>query len=300
MQDRLQDLYTATTSRDFNEAEMVDVPIDIDSLDVPAGLLDFTDKVDKLKVDLTKLKSSIETLNSGLRTLLLATDSTLQNSQEELNRQLETQIEESVRQIADKVKEINTENQAATDHTRWRKNVHSHLTKRFMDLLLQYRGTQSEYREKIQERIRQRLQIVNPDATPEEVQRVVDGGKLNVFAQQLYTENSAQAKDALTYVEGRHRELLKIEQSVGELHQLFLDMAVLVNAQGDFIDNIEANIAQTSAFVVEANKDLVIARKRKSKSRWCKCVALIICLIILGVGIAVFIIMGSMNKWWGA
>jgi len=298
MQDRLHELYANQTPSDFNEAEMVEVPIDIDLLDVPAGLQDFTDKVDKLKLDMTQLKSNIETLNSGLRSLLLTTDITTQNNQEDLNRNLENQIEEQIRTIGSKIKELNAENQAANDHTRWRNNVHSHLTKRFMDLLLQYRGTQAEYRDKIQERIRQRLQIVKPDATQEEVQRVANGGKLNVFAPQLYNENSEQAKDALNYVEGRHRELIKIEQSVNELHQLFNDMAILVNAQGDFIDNIEANVAQTSAFVVEANQNLVEARKRKSRSRWCKCAALIVCLVLLGVGIALFIFFGAANNWW--
>jgi len=295
MNDRLQDLYNVRTSRDFGETEMVEVPIDVDLLEVPAGLQDFNDRVEKLKLAIVQLKSNIETLTSGYRSILVSTDT---SAQDELNRKLEDQIEASIKQIAAELKVMSSENQSSTEHTRWRTNVHSLLTKRFMDAMLQYRGIQSDHREKIQERIRQRLQIVKPDATPEQIQHVVDGGKLNVFADQLYNENHAQAKDALTYVEGRHRELLKIEASVSELHQLFHDMAILVNAQGEFIDNIEANVAQSGAYIEAANKDLYQARKKASRKRKCMCWCAIIFIILLAIAIAIFIGFGAKNNWW--
>jgi len=292
MNDRLQDLHAAN---DFTETEMVEVPIDVDLLEVPAGLQDFTDKVEKIKTDITQLKSNIETLGSGYRSVLVSTDASVQD---ELNRKIEDQIEDSMKKIAAELKTMRADNEASTDHVRWKTNVHSHLTKRFMDVMVQYRGLQSEHREKIQERIRQRLQIVKPDATEQEIQHVVDGGKLNVFADQLYMENHVQAKDALTYVEGRHRELLKIEASVNELHQLFNDMAILVNAQGDFIDNIEANVAASGAYIEQANVDLVQARKRKSRRRWwcfCSCIT---CMIILAIIIVILVVMGNSKGWW--
>jgi len=295
MQDRLNDLYNVRTSKDFTESEMVDVPIDVDELDVPAGLQDFTLEVDNLKLAITQLKSNIETLTSGYRSVLTSTDTT---SIEQQNSESEKQIEVTMKQIGDGLKKMSVDNETTTDHTRWKKNVHSHLTKRFMDTMIQYRGLQSEHQEKIQERIRQRLRIVKPDATPDQIQNVVDGGKMNVFAEQLYAENSAQAREALTYVEGRHRELLKIEESVNELHRLFCDMALLVNAQGSFIDNIENNVAATGAYVEQGNKDLIQANRRASKRRWCKfglCISLI---VLLAIAIIIFIVFGVSKNWW--
>jgi len=299
MNDRLQDLYNASTSGDnFTETELVEVAIDVDQLsEVPAGLQDFTERVEKLKTAIVQLKSNIETLTSGYRSVLVSVDST---AQDELNRKLEDQIEASIKEIAADLKTMGSENQEASEHARWRINVHSHLTKRFMDVMIQYRGLQSDHREKVQERIRQRLQIVKPDATPEQIQHVVDGGKLNVFADQLYSENQAQAKDALTYVEGRHRELLKIEASVNELHRLFLDMAILVNAQGEFIDNIEANVAQSGAYIESANKDLIQARKKATRKRKCMFWSCIILVIIIAICLAIFLGMGSMKNWWSS
>ena len=36
--------------------------------------------------------------------------------------------------------------------------------------------------------------------------------------------------------------MLELERSLMELHQIFLDMAVLVEAQGEMLDNIEAQV----------------------------------------------------------
>lgn len=38
---------------------------------------------------------------------------------------------------------------------------------------------------------------------------------------------------------------MELERSLMELHQIFLDMAVLVEAQGEMLDNIEAQVCCT-------------------------------------------------------
>jgi len=294
MNDRLAELYTTDN---FNEHELVDVPIDIDNLDVPAGMKEFTDEVEIIRTAVTQLRSNVETLTSGYRSVLISITDT--QAQEEINRQMEQQIEASIKDIADRLKRLGIQNNSATDHSRWRMNVHANLTRKFMDLITQYRGLQADHKERVQERIKQRLRIVKPDATGEEIQNVVDGGKLNVFAEQINKENREQALAALNYVEGRHRELVKIENSVNELHQLFCDMAILVNEQGEHIDNIESNVGKAMAYVEEANKDLVQARKRATSRRWCKLWLCIICLILIAIGVTIFVVMGSTKGWWG-
>jgi len=290
MQDRLQDLYAVRTSGDFSENELVEVPIDVDRLEVPEGLQEFTQTVENLRAKIVQLRSNMETLHSGHRSLLISTET---RKHEEINSVLEQQIDSDIHEIAEALKKMSSENKVAVEHARWRNNVHAHLTKRFMDVLIQFRHQQTEYREKVQERIRQRLQIVKPDATPEEVQQVVSGGKLNVFAQQLHEENQIQAREALTYVEGRHQELIKIENSVNELHQMFSDMAILVNLQGEYIDNIEANVAQTGEFVIQANKDLVGAMKKTSRRRKCCCIWMIVLMVLIIIGVIVLVGVGK-------
>ncbi len=80
-------------------------------------------------------------------------------------------------------------------------------------------------------------------------------------------QHHAQAKEALIYIENRHRDIMRLEQSIKELHQLFLDMAILVESQGELIDQIEYNVSQSVAYSKEAVKQLNQANQLQKKSR---------------------------------
>ena len=48
--------------------------------------------------------------------------------------------------------------------------------------------------------------------------------------------------DTLAEIQERHESVKGLERSLMDLHQIFLDMAVLVEAQGEMLDNIEAQV----------------------------------------------------------
>ena len=48
--------------------------------------------------------------------------------------------------------------------------------------------------------------------------------------------------DTLAEINERHEAVKELEKSLMELHQVFLDMAVLVEAQGEMLDNIEQQV----------------------------------------------------------
>jgi syntaxin 1B/2/3 len=51
------------------------------------------------------------------------------------------------------------------------------------------------------------------------------------------------------------------------MHQMFVDMALLVQAQGEIIDNIEVNIKQAKDYVSSGVKQLKSAQVNHEKSR---------------------------------
>ena len=58
--------------------------------------------------------------------------------------------------------------------------------------------------------------------------------------------SAAQVLDTLAEVQERHEAVKELEKSLMELHQVFLDMAVLVEAQGEMLDNIEQQVGNGS------------------------------------------------------
>ena len=51
-----------------------------------------------------------------------------------------------------------------------------------------------------------------------------------------------QALDAMAEIQERHEAVNDLETSLVDLHQIFLDMSVLVEAQGEMLDNIEQQV----------------------------------------------------------
>lgn len=88
-------------------------------------------------------------------------------------------------------------------------------------------------------------------------------------------------KEVVQQIEEKHSDILLLEQSVVEVHELFKDMAVLVGQQQEVIDVISQRISTAKNHVMVAEKDLVIAEKSQKKGRGYKCCALICGLIVL-------------------
>jgi len=55
-----------------------------------------------------------------------------------------------------------------------------------------------------------------------------------------------QAKQTLADIEARHADIIKLENSIRELHDMFMDMAMLVESQVRFDDFVQIRITLTN------------------------------------------------------
>lgn len=81
-----------------------------------------------------------------------------------------------------------------------------------------------------------------------------------------------------------------MEQSVAELHQMFLDFALLTEQQGELLDQIEFQVKQAGDYVEEANVDVHQAIEYQKSIRKKQCwlilivvVALVVVLFAMGI-----------------
>jgi len=104
---------------------------------------------------------------------------------------------------------------------------------------------EQQYRQKYRKRIERQFKIVKEDATPEEIQAVLNddsGGQ--IFSQALMNSNRyGESRAAYREVQERHQDVQRIEQTIAELAQLFNDMSIMVEQQSEVIDNIETTAA---------------------------------------------------------
>ena len=110
---------------------------------------------------------------------------------------------------------------------RVRKAKQSEIAKSFMKVVESYQSMQSNSRKEYRKRVERELKIAKPDATPQEIERALDSRSGGVFAQQMLSGASNQR--ILAQVKGRHEEILKLEESINDLVNLFQEMQLLID-----------------------------------------------------------------------
>ncbi|XP_010168271.2 syntaxin-1B, partial [Corapipo altera] len=96
--------------------------------------------------------------------------------------------------------------------------------------MTEYNATQSKYRDRCKDRIQRQLEITGRTTTNEELEDMLESGKLAIFTDDIKMD-SQMTKQALNEIETRHNEIIKLETSIRELHDMFVDMAMLVESQ---------------------------------------------------------------------
>ncbi|KAK6744282.1 hypothetical protein RB195_011157 [Necator americanus] len=171
---------------------------------------------------------------------------------------------------------------------RIRKTQHSTLSRRFVEVMTDYNKTQTDYRERCKGRIQRQLDIAGKQVGDEDLEEMIESGNPGVFTQGIITDTQ-QAKQTLADIEARHNDIMKLESSIRELHDMFMDMAMLVESQGEMVDRIEYNVEHAKEFVDRAVADTKKAVQYQSKARRKK-IIILICVVIL-IAIAALIIM---------
>lgn len=90
-----------------------------------------------------------------------------------------------------------------------------------------------------------------------------------------------QIIDTISEIQERHDAVKEIEKSLLDLHQVFLDMAALVEAQGHQLNDIEIHVAHASSFVRRGTVELETAREYQKSNRKWACIAILAALLLI-------------------
>ncbi|KAI7862427.1 t-SNARE [Spinellus fusiger] len=162
------------------------------------------------------------------------------------------------------------------------------LKKDFVNIIQRYQDVERTYSQKYRQRVERQIRIVRPDVTDEEIDAVIESDKQNsIFAQSLMqSSRSGQARAVINEVQSRHDDIKKIEKTIIELQQLFMDMQMLVENQGHVIDTIENNAESTANDMEQGVKHIDSAIKKAKATRakkWCCFVIFIILCVVIAI-----------------
>ncbi|KAK6162175.1 hypothetical protein DH2020_002016 [Rehmannia glutinosa] len=107
---------------------------------------------------------------------------------------------------------------------------------------------------------------VNSDKTPEQRALLVESRRQEV----LLLDNEIAFNEAI--IDEREQGIQEIQQQIGEVNEIFKDLAVLVHEQGTMIDDIGSNIEGAHAATAQGKSQLVKAAKtQRSNSSLVSC-----------------------------
>nr|XP_011471038.1 PREDICTED: syntaxin-112 [Fragaria vesca subsp. vesca] len=161
---------------------------------------------------------------------------------------------------------------------RTRMSITAGLRVKLRDLMCDFQSLREKILSDHKEDLKRRYySAVGEMPTEEELEKMISGsGKIAMFEgkSELEIENKV-----------RHEAVMDIQRSLTKLHQVFLDMAVLVEAQGEQIDNIEENVAIGGQYISGGTNSLHYAKQMKKKNNkwvlWLCAVVVIIFLVCL-------------------
>lgn len=257
---------------------------------------DVEKQVDKVSGLLKNLKEANEESKSVTKA----------SSMKAIKKRMEKDVDEVgkvARAVKAKLQAINKDNLAnrqkpgcekGTGVDRARMNVTNALTKRFRDLMTEFQTLrqkiQDEYREVVERRV---ITVTGTRPDEETIDHLIEtGNSEQIFQKAIQEMGRGQVLNTLEEIQERHDAVKEIEKKLLDLHQIYLDMAVLVEAQGEILDNIESQVANAVNHVQSGTTALQNAKKLQKNSRKWMCIAIIILLIIIAV-----IVIGVVKPW---
>ncbi|KAL0328031.1 UNVERIFIED_CONTAM: syntaxin [Sesamum calycinum] len=202
------------------------------------------------------------------------------SSMKAIRKRMEKDVDEVgkiARNVKLKIEAINKDNLAnrqkpssgkGTAVDRSRMTMTNALTKKFKDLMTEFQALRQRIDDEYREVVERRVMTVTGTRPDEEV--------LNTLEE----------------IQERHDAVKEIEKKLLDLHQIYLDMAVLVEAQGEILDNIESQVSNAVDHVQSGTTALQNAKKLQKNSRKWMCIAIIILLVIVAI-----IVFGVLQPW---
>jgi len=228
-------------------------------------LPEFFEEVGQIKTLMSLIRRNIKSIQDIYLKQSLSANSKL------MTAELETLLDStnaSANQIRSKLKLMKQEIDKSEDSKkRIKNNMHTTLTKKFLELMSEYQSLQTQYKEKFQERVKRQAEIVNPNITEEELSKIINTGSSDALFSDQVVDRHTDAKNALMYIQEEHRGLKQLEKSLLELQQLFIDLSAAVEGHSSNIEQLERDTAETSIVVQQGVTHLAIANEYAATRR---------------------------------
>ncbi|KAL2077851.1 hypothetical protein ACEWY4_027355 [Coilia grayii] len=224
MKDRLEQLKATCDTDDTEDVEI--------AVDNAAFMDEFFSQIEDIRSSIDKIDENVVEVKK-LYSVILSAPTSDQKTQDDLEA-LTNDIKKMANNARNKLKtiernlETDQEERVSAD-MRIRKSQHAVLSRKFVEVMTKYNEAQVDFRERSKGRIQRQLEITGKATTDDELEEMLESGNAAVFTAGIV--DSSISKQALSEIEARHKDIVRLESSIKELHDMFVDIAMLVENQ---------------------------------------------------------------------
>lgn len=268
----------------------VELTSSITKLDTDMGL--FLEEAEKVKTEMGYLRDILGKLQqANEESKSLHKSEALKSLRNEINADIVTVLKKA-RAIRNQLEEMDKSNAAnrrlsgLKDGTpaiyRTRIAVTNGLRKKLKELMMEFQVLRQKMMTEYKDTVGRRYFTVTGEYPDEEViEKIISNGDEEFLGKAIQEHGRGKVLETVVEIQDRHDAAKEIEKSLLELHQVFLDMAVMVEAQGEKMDDIEHHVLHSSHYVKDGTKNLQTAKQYQKSSRKWMCIGIILLLILI-------------------
>eukprot|EP00899_Mesostigma_viride_P011549 jgi/Mesvir1/20395/Mv12298-RA.1 len=166
------------------------------------------------------------------------------------------------------------------------------VSRKFADVMEEFAMMRAHIREDHREVVRRQLVVITGEA-PESavVDEILDkGDDRNLLKAAVLQQGKEQIMDVLQEMRDRREGMQEIEKGMLDLQQMFVDMALLVDEQGEALNDIEVQVEGTADYAHRGVQELVKSRRLAKSIRrklFCLCFLLLVIIAIIVIYVLV-------------
>ncbi|NXD83689.1 STX19 protein, partial [Halcyon senegalensis] len=226
-------------------------------------------EIQKLQNEINNLVEEVHKFSQQQRSLLSSMRRfSVLKKESNIAREIKIQAEH-VRKCLDElsrtVKKAENEHGPSRATVRILASQHAFLSQRYLSAMLSYNDAITAKQEKCRRFIVRQLEVAGKEVSEEEVNDMLQQGKWEVFNENLLTEVKI-TKAQLSEIEQRHKELVNLENQIKDLQDLFIQISVLVEEQGEMINNIEISMNNTQEYTQASKEKFGLAVKYRKRN----------------------------------
>lgn len=248
------------------------------------NLSKFFEDVGSIKADMEEISNlllDLGDLNEGTKSSCSA--KVLRGLRDQINSDMITVLRKAkiIKARLESLDKSNVANRGVSDTyrqgspiDRTRISVTNGLRLKLRDMMNEFQGLREKIVSEHKEGVRKSYYSANGEEPSEDmIEKIISGqGQVGVFEGKF---------DLAVENQERLEAVKEIQRSLIELHGVFLDMAVLVETQGEQINDIEMNVANAGAYVNGGTKELDCANQLKKKRNWACWIGAVLLLVLL-------------------